>query len=438
MDEYLVLFLNGKYAPLVLPSCRQLTVTDFGPLVVMPGLVDSHVHVNEPGRTEWEGFTSATRAAAAGGITTIVDMPLNSIPPTTTPENLAAKLDAAKDQCFVDVAFWGGVVPGNEACLRPLLEAGLPGFKCFLINSGVDEFPHVTADQVETALQRLCGTGAVLLFHAEVDIGVDPPGGDPKQYATFLASRPRKMENEAIKVVVEQCRKYGVRCHIVHLSSSDALEMIAECKSTGAPLTVETCNHYLTFQSVDIPDCATQYKCCPPIREEENREALWEAVKSGLIDLVVSDHSPCTLDLKQPGVMDFMEAWGGIASVQFDLPVFWTEAARRGLSLHDVSRLMSNNTSRLAGLQSRKGALRDGMDADFVVWDPDEEWTVAEEDIIFKNKISPYIGRRVRGRVHQTLVRGEVVFSDGQVVEVATGSQLLLGPPAAEPDAAKL
>ncbi|XP_043220876.1 allantoinase-like [Amphibalanus amphitrite] len=409
-------------------------VTDFGPLLVMPGLVDSHVHVNEPGRTAWEGFDSATRAAAAGGITTIVDMPLNSIPPTTTPANLEAKLAAAAGQCHVDVAFWGGVVPDNSTCLRPLLAAGLPGFKCFLIHSGVDEFPHVTADQVETALQQLQGTGAVLLFHAEVDVGASPPGGDPRHYSTFLASRPRKMENEAIKIVIEKCQKYGVRCHIVHLSSSDALDMIRECKATGAPLTVETCNHYattcgyLTFQSAEVPDCATQYKCCPPIRETENREALWAAVQSGLVDMVVSDHSPCTLDLKQPGVMDFMEAWGGIASVQFDLPVFWTEASRRGLSLHDVSRLMSASTARLAGLGRRKGALRVGLDADMVVWDPEEEWTIAEGDIIFKNKISPYLARQVRGRVHRTILRGSEIFGSGQLTSPPAGQKLLLGP----------
>ncbi|XP_043191844.1 allantoinase-like [Amphibalanus amphitrite] len=403
-------------------------VTDFGPLLVMPGLVDSHVHVNEPGRTAWEGFDSATRAAAAGGITTIVDMPLNSIPPTTTPANLEAKLAAAAGQCHVDVAFWGGVVPDNSTFLRPLLAAGLPGFKCFLIHSGVDEFPHVTADQVETALQQLQGTGAVLLFHAEVDVGASPPGGDPRHYSTFLASRPRKMENEAIKIVIEKCQKYGVRCHIVHLSSSDALDMIRECKATGAPLTVETCNHYLTFQSSEVPDCATQYKCCPPIRETENREALWAAVQSGLVDMVVSDHSPCTLDLKQPGVMDFMEAWGGIASVQFDLPVFWTEASRRGLSLHNVSRLMSASTARLAGLGRRKGALRVGLDADMVVWDPEEEWTIAEGDIIFKNKISPYLGRQVRGRVHRTILRGCEIFGSGQLTTPPAGQKLLLGP----------
>jgi len=286
--------------------------------------------------------------------------------------------------------------------------------------------------QVEEALQELQGTGAVLLFHAEVDTGEEPPEGDPKLYSTFLASRPRRMENEAIKVVVDLCQKYGVRCHIVHLSSSDALETIQQCKASGAPLTVETCNHYLTFQSAEVPDYATQYKCCPPIREVENREALWAAVQSGLIDMVVSDHSPCTLDLKQPGVMDFMQAWGGIASVQFDLPVFWTEASRRGLSLHDVSRLMSRRTSRLAGLGARKGTLEAGRDADLVVWDPDLEWSVAVEDIIFKNKMSPYIGRRVRGRVHQTVLRGEVIFTAGSVVEQPRGTQLLLGPPVQE------
>lgn len=390
-------------------------VVDCGDLVLMPGVVDSHVHVNEPGRTAWEGYYSATQAAAAGGITTIVDMPLNSIPPTTTMEAWEAKMKAAEHQCWVDVGFWGGVVPGNSSELCKMVERGICGFKCFLIHSGVEEFPCVSYAQVEEALGELIGTQSILLFHAECDIGNTITDADPlKEYNTFLKSRPQKMEEEAIKQVISLCEKTKVRCHIVHLSASKALPMIRAAQSRGVPLSVETCHHYLTLTAEKIPDNATQYKCCPPVREADNQNQLWEAVRDGTIQQVVSDHSPCTPDLKQPGEMNFMEAWGGIASVQFGLSLFWTEGSDRGFTLQDVVKYLCIGPALQASLLHRKAALKVGYDADFVIWNPNETFKIDESMIYHKNKITPYIGKTLRGKVHKTVLRGKVIFEDGK------------------------
>ncbi|KAG7470184.1 allantoinase, mitochondrial-like [Solea senegalensis] len=293
-------------------------VLDVGDSVVMPGVVDCHVHVNEPGRTSWEGFWTATRAAAAGGVTTIVDMPLNSVPPTTTLDHFHEKLQEATGKCFVDTAFWGGVIPGNQPELRPMIHAGVAGFKCFLIHSGVEEFPHVTDSDLHAAMKQLQGTGSVLLFHAELDVEPKPEEtADPRQYSTFLQSRPDVMEMEAIRTVTDLCLQYQVRCHIVHLSSAKPLTLIQRARQAGAPLTVETTHHYLSLSAEDIPAGATHFKCCPPIRGAENRELLWSALRDGHIDMVVSDHSPCTPDLKNMESGDFTQAWGGISSLQF-------------------------------------------------------------------------------------------------------------------------
>jgi len=326
-------------------------VIDAGDLVVMAGIVDAHVHVNEPGRTEWEGYETATRAAAAGGVTTLVDMPLNSIPPTTTLAGFEEKLAAAQHKCSVNVAFWGGVVPENTAELAPLVERGVRGFKCFLIHSGVDEFPHVTESDLREAMPELARLDSVLLVHAEVAGPIDAAAAelandDPRAYDTFLRSRPREAENEAIAMMIGLCRETGCRVHIVHLSSSDALPMIREAKAEGLPLTVETCPHYLTFAAEDIVDGATHFKCCPPVRERENRELLWAAIADGTIDMVVSDHSPCTPALKLLERGDFLDAWGGISALQFGLPVMWTNLAERGLGLNDLTRLMSERRLR--------------------------------------------------------------------------------------------
>lgn len=390
-------------------------LVDAGDAVVMPGLVDAHVHVNEPGRTDWEGYTTATRAAAAGGVTAIVDMPLNSIPPTTTQAGFAEKLAAAEGQCWVDVAFWGGVVPGNTNQLAVLLDDGVRGFKCFLIHSGVDEFPHVEENDLLKAMPELARIGSVLLVHAELPGPIDRAaaalaGADPRAYDTFLRSRPRESENEAIAQMVRLCRATGARVHIVHHSSSDALAIVAAAKDEGLPLTVETCPHYLTFAAEDIPPGATHYKCCPPVRERENREKLWQALADGTIDMVVSDHSPCTPDLKLRERGDFMEAWGGISTLQFGLPVLWTGARARGFGLEDISRWMSAATAKLAGLDSRKGHLKPGYDADITIWRPDREFTVETAAIRFKNKVTPYDGMELFGVVEATYVRGEKVF----------------------------
>ena len=407
----------------------DISLVDAGDAVVMPGLVDSHVHVNEPGRTDWEGFATATRAAGAGGITTFVDMPLNSIPPTTTQAGFAAKLAAANGQCRVDAAFWGGVIPGNTHELKPLLAAGVRGFKCFLIHSGVDEFPHVTEADLREAMPELAKLNSVLLVHAELPEPIENAAaalknGDPRNYETFLRSRPRASENEAVALMIRLCRETGVKVHIVHHSSSDALPLLKTARAEGLPLTVETCPHYLTFAAEEIPDGATHFKCCPPVRERENREKLWAALADGTIDMVVSDHSPCIPALKLMEKGDFMEAWGGIAALQFSLPVMWTSLQQRGFGLRELTRWMSSAPAKLAGLDHRKGRLESGYDADIVIWYPEKEFKIVPEIIEFKNKITPYSGMNLRGVVEATYVRGVKVYEQGRFAENATGALL--------------
>jgi len=375
--------------------------TDYGDLVIMPGLVDSHVHVNEPGRTEWEGFDTATRAAAAGGITTIVDMPLNSIPATTTLAALELKQKALEGKCNVDVALWGGVVPGNTHELQPMLEAGAAGFKCFLVHSGVDDFPNVDESQLREAAAELAKTGAPLLVHAELGEHLRPVEGN--DYRDYLASRPNVAEDKAIELLIRVCRDTGARIHIVHLSSASALRLLAEARDL--PISAETTTHYLHFEAESIPRGHTEYKCAPPIRERTNRESLWGALREGLLDIVVSDHSPCTPELKA-GTFD--TAWGGIASVQFVLPVTWTNARRRGFSIDDIARWCCASTARLAGLE-KKGAIAIGNDADLTIWSPEESFVVTEDMIEHRHKVTPYLGATLQGVVHETWVRGSRV-----------------------------
>jgi len=404
----------------------QTPLVDAGYAVVMPGLVDTHVHVNEPGRTEWEGFTTATRAAAAGGVTTLVDMPLNSIPPTTTLDGFAAKLAAAQGQCLIDVAFWGGVIPGNTHELKPLLDAGVRGFKCFLIHSGVDEFPHVTESNLLEAMPELAALGSVLLVHAEVpepieNAAAELAGGDPQDYQTFLKSRPRASENEAVALMVRLCRATGARVHIVHHSSADVLPLLKSAREEGLPLTVETCPHYLTFTAEEIPDGATHFKCCPPVRERENREQLWAALADGVIDMIVSDHSPCTPALKLLETGDFLEAWGGIAALQFSLPVMWTNLQTRGFGLRELTRWMSAAPAKLAGLDKCKGSLAVGCDADIVIWHPEKEFKIVPENIQHRHKLTPYAEMKLRGVVGATYVRGTKVYESGQFPAIPIG-----------------
>ncbi|KAF9917171.1 hypothetical protein BX616_001740 [Lobosporangium transversale] len=402
---------------------------DAGDNVVMPGVVDAHVHINEPGRTDWEGFTTATKAAAAGGVTTLIDMPLNSIPPTTTVENLHVKTNAARGQTHVDVGFYGGVIPTNVEDLLPLVKEGVKGFKCFMIESGVDEFPCVNEEQIEAAMKKFQLTDSVFMFHAEMDCGdiPKPEGMDPKAFNTFLHSRPQVLETNAIRTIIKLAKKYPqVRCHIVHLSASDALPMVRQAKAEGVLLTVETCPHYLSLNSESVPEGATEYKCCPPIREDENRNKLWEALKEGTIDYVVSDHSPCVVELKLMDEGDFVGAWGGIGGLQFGIPVVWTEARRRGCSLQELTKWQSYNTARQVGLGGVKGSIEVGADGDFVIWNPDETFVVTKEIIEFKNKVTPYMGRTLHGVVKETFVRGQKVWSQGKFMSDKALGKLLL------------
>ena len=382
--------------------------------VLLPGLVDSHVHVNEPGRTEWEGFASATRAAALGGVTTIVDMPLNSVPPTTTVEGLAAKRAVARGRVSVDVGFWGGAVPENSQPgetkeLAALHEDGVFGFKSFLSPSGVDEFGHLSPEELTTAMTAIGAFGGQIIVHAE-DPGVldGAPAAHGRDYADFLASRPDEAEHAAIALVIETARRTGTRAHVLHLSSASALPLIAQARADGVPLTVETCPHYLTLAAETIPDGATQYKCCPPIRSSANRDLLWRALMDGLIDCVVSDHSPSTADLKDLDTGDFGTAWGGVSGLQVGFSAVWTEARRRGAGLVDMVRWMAEGPTRVAGL-SGKGAIAEGNDADFAIVAPDETIRVDVRELAHKNPVSAYDGAELQGRVRRTLLRGAEV-----------------------------
>ncbi|KAA1468042.1 allantoinase [Dentipellis sp. KUC8613] len=388
---------------------------DAGDLYLLPGLVDAHVHLNEPGRTDWEGFWTGTRAAASGGVTTVVDMPLNSIPPTTTVDNLESKRKAAQGQCWTDVAFWGGVIPGNQHHLKPLVEAGVKGFKCFMIESGVEEFPCVTEDDLRPAMEALQDTGSVLLFHAEFDN--TPPShehaepSDPTLYTTFLESRPQKFETDAISRIISLQRTYpSLRCHIVHLSAANALPLVRSAKKSGLKLTVETCFHYLCLSAHSIPHGRPEFKCCPPIRDEANRQALWDALLDGTIDFVVSDHSPCVAELKKMDEGDIMSAWGGISTLGLGLSLLWTEGKQHGVEIGDIVNWTSSATAKHAGLSNRKGKIEPGYDADLVIWDPKAEHKVTKESLNFKNKLTPYEGKVLSGQVVKTILRGQVVY----------------------------
>jgi allantoinase len=413
---------------------RGCELREAGESVLMPGLVDSHVHVNEPGRTDWEGFETATRAAAAGGVTTVVDMPLNSRPPTTTLEGLRAKRAAAEGKCYVDVAFWGGVVPGNLSELRPLDAEGVVGFKCFLIHSGVEEFPHVTEGELRPALEELKRLGSPLIVHAEVPGPVERAleeqaagGVDPRRYETFLRSRPRAAEDEAVGLMIRLCRETGARVHIVHHSSADSLAALGAAKAEGLPLTVETCPHYLSFAAEEIPAGATEFKCCPPIRERENQAQLWRALEGGVIDMVVSDHSPCPPALKRREEGDFIQAWGGISSLQLRLPVMWTEAGGRGHTLESLSGWLSREPARLAGLGGRKGTIAEGFDADLVVWDAEGSFRVEPSALHHRHRLTPYAGRTLRGVVEATYLRGELIYDRGNFSARPKGTLLKRG-----------
>jgi len=390
-----------------------------GESIVMPGLVDTHVHINEPGRTEWEGFSTATRAAAAGGVTTLIEMPLNSIPATTSAAAYREKLAAAAGKLWVDVGFWGGVVPGNAAELRPLWEAGVFGFKCFLVPSGVEEFAHVSEADLRMAAPELAALGAPLLAHAELAglIAAAAKGlskADPRSYSTWLALRPREAENEAIALLVRLSREFGIRTHIVHFSSSDAIPQLRQAKADGLAVSVETCPHYLTFAAEEVHEGATEFKCAPPIRERENLENLWAALGDGTIDLIATDHSPCPPAMKLPDEGDFTRAWGGIASLQLSLRAMWTEAAVRGYAVPHLAAWLCRGPARLAGLEKQKGTIAVGCDADLVIWNPKAKFVVEPSHLHYRHKITPYAGRALAGVVDTTFLRGRKVYDRGE------------------------
>jgi allantoinase len=401
-------------------------VVDAGTHVVSPGLVDCHVHVNEPGRTDWEGYETATRAAAAGGVTSLVDMPLNCIPVTTTADALAQKLAACRDKCFVDVGFWGGVVPGNASELPALAQAGVLGCKAFMVHSGIDEFPNASREDLREAMPILRAAGIPLLAHAELDLGAEVRERDPRVYQGYLESRPSAWEDAAIAQLIELARETGCQVHVVHLSAASALPMLRAAKAEGLPISVETCPHYLCLEAEAIPDGATQYKCAPPIRGHANREALWRGLFEGVIDFVITDHSPCTPQRKQLERGHFHDAWGGIASLQLGLATLWTHARERGATLPQLARWTSENPARFAGLSARKGKIARGFDADLVVWDPDASFQVSEQNLFFKHRVSPYLGMDLRGVVTRTFLRGREVF-DGTGHPGGAIGQMLLG-----------
>jgi allantoinase len=387
---------------------------------ILPGLVDTHVHINEPGRTEWEGFETATRAAAAGGITCLVDMPLNSIPATITVAALEQKRLAAEGICMVDYAFWGGCVHGNAGDLMALAQDGVRGFKSFMVPSGVDDFEMVKEADLREALPLIAASGLPLLVHAESPKRVAASGGETwTGYAEYLASRPDSSEVEAIELLIDLCREFRCPLHIVHLASAQALPLLAAARLEGLPVTVETCPHYLFFAAEEIADGATQFKCAPPIRGFENQRLLWDALRDGVIDLIATDHSPCPPALKRPDTGNFAQAWGGIASLSVALSAIHT----RHSDVNDLVRWMSRKPAQLAGLQGRKGSLTPGMDADFVVFNADAEFVVGMEDLHFRHPVTPYMGQALRGRVEQTFVRGECVYQGGRFTGLPIGRE---------------
>ncbi len=406
-----------------------------GQHVLSPGLVDSHVHINEPGRTEWEGFASATEAAAAGGITTVVDMPLNCIPATVSARAAEEKLATLDGKLHVDVAFWGGVIPHNTRELEGLAKFGVPGCKCFLCPSGVDEFPHVSRADLDQAMPVLRDLGLTLLVHAEAPAPLElaeqqlrGENADPRRYQTYLRSRPNAAEDDAIAMVIELAERHACRSHIVHLSSASALPLLKAAQERGVPISAETCLHYLSFSAEEIADGATSFKCAPPIRDAHNREALWSALGREL-SMVVSDHSPCTPELKRPETGDFMGAWGGISGLELGLSVMWTESQRRGFDHARMFELSAQGPAKLAGLSKRKGAIAAGFDADLVIWDDQQSFTVSSEELRHRHKVTPYAGRLLSGVVRETWVGGRLAYrrADGRTVR-AVGSFLKTTP----------
>ena len=407
---------------------QDFLVEDLKDLVVMPGIIDSHVHINEPGRAEWEGFETMTKAAIAGGITTLVDMPLNSSPVTTSKAAFEVKINSSKGKLYCNCGFYGGIVPENIQLLEELIGCGVIGIKAFLTHSGIDDFPNVTQEDLRKGLSILKKYQIPLLVHAELDEiheGTLAFEKNQTSYQHYLQSRPKKWEDDAIELAIQLCEEFDTPVHIVHLSSANKLDRIREAKSNGLKLTVETCPQYLFFCAEEIPDANTLFKCAPPIRERENNEKLWDALKDKTIDFIVTDHSPATPDLKELESGNLKNAWGGIASIQFSLPVVWTAAKKRNLNLTDISNLMSKNVANFIDLKNSKGLIKEGYDADLVIWNPDEKFEVKKEDIHYKHKISPYVGEELFGTIYQTYLGGKKVFEKGKFLSLPEGKIIL-------------
>lgn len=421
-----LLLADGRIAE-VLPYAAELAcpVQDVGERAILPGVIDPHVHINEPGRTHWEGFDTATRAALAGGLTTLVDMPLNSAPVTTSVANLEIKRAATAGQLHTNVGFWGGIVPGNAGEVEGLIAAGVLGFKAFLTHSGIDDFPNATEADLRQVMPLLARHGLPLLVHCELSEDNDWASRcDSRQYPHYLASRPKRWEDEAIALLIRLCADTGCRTHIVHLSSADSIAPIAAARAQGLPLTVETGQHYLFFNAEEIGEGQTQFKCAPPIRERANNEQLWQALQAGIIDFVATDHSPAPPDLKQLASGDFATAWGGIASLQLALPVLWTAAQQRGATLPDLARWLSENPAKLIGFADRKGKIAPSYDADLLVLDAEREFVVQEADLHHRHKVSPYLGQTLRGVVEQTFLHGQEVYRRPEFRQLNQGQML--------------
>ncbi|HWR33973.1 MAG TPA: allantoinase AllB [Chitinophagaceae bacterium] len=420
-----VIIKNGKIADVVseLPH-DGFIIEDVGDNVLMPGIVDPHVHINEPGRTEWEGFDTATMAALNGGITSLVEMPLNASPVTTTVKAFNEKIKAAEGKLHVNCGFWGGIIPGNEKDIDPLIENGVLGFKAFLTHSGIDEFPNVTEENLRKVMPAIAKHGLPLLVHCELYRNPHSEACIPyHSYANYLASRPKQWEDDAVTLMIRLCGEFNCRTHIVHLSSANSLTEIEKAKQMGLPLTVETCQHYLYFNAEEIPDSKTEFKCAPPVRENENNKQLWQALKDGIIDFVASDHSPAPPEMKELESGNFMKAWGGISSLQFALPVLWTAAKKQGCRLNDIAKWLCEKPPQLPQLKT-KGKIEKGFDADLAIWIPEEKFTVTKEIILHRHKITPYLNEQLYGVVKQTWLKGEKVYDSGKFLHLNKGKVL--------------
>lgn len=404
---------------------NAVTIVDIGNSILMPGIIDPHVHINEPGRTDWEGFETATKAAVAGGVTTLIDMPLNASPVTTSVKALEEKIQAATPQLHCNCGYWGGIIPGNTHEIEGLVHKGVTGFKAFLTHSGIEDFPNVTAADLEMAMPIIARHQLPLLVHCELMPDLQYPLQDNKRsYRQYMASRPSLWEQAAIALMIHLCELYRCQVHIVHLSAAAAIETIRVAKQKGLPLTVETGQHYLYFNAEEIPDGNTSFKCAPPIRERENNAQLWDALKAGIIDFVATDHSPCPPELKQLETGDFTQAWGGIASLQLALPALWTAGKDRGITIPQIARWLCENPAILTGLQHKKGKIAEGYDADLVVWDPEKSFTVNAEDLYHKHKLTPYLNERLFGVVEQTYLKGIKVFDQGNFPHTHQGKNI--------------